>query len=727
MPGRNNNSDNLSEEEKEELKEVINDIDKDVEMPPYDTEDNKKGFSREYQQFKEEEERSQELTQYEMICYRMASLFNMSADESTRESLNPAIELLDWEITPGMVVSATVGIGLFSFMAWFFIFMINLLLLQILPTSLLGIAVLAPVGLTAFTYYKPKFEAQNKVIKSSGEMILSILYMVIYMRTSPNLEGAIRFAALNLKGPISDDLKGVLWDVESGKYNEIEESLNNYTDRWKKYNEDYIESLNLLRAALNEPNADRRDTLMRDAIDNILDGTHEKMKHYAQNLETPVMIINAVGAMLPVLGMIMLPLVSAFMGGVITPMHLVIMFNIMLPAFLWVFMQKTLSSRPPTVSSKPSERGDLPERGVYKINIMDYEMSIPTWPIGLAIFFIIALYGILGYIAFPVFYPADNIDPATVPAIFLDGESLDPFPMLLRSLSITFGAGVGIGVSKILGNKSRKAAEEEIQEIEQQFPNALFELGNKISGGTPIELALEDAAESTKDLEISNLFFEASNNIKKMGMTFEESIFDDRYGAIKDYPSQTIETVLRAIMSSSEKGTKMASTAMMTISRYLDNIHETQEELNDLMDDTTTTIQMLAYMLAPVISGVAVSMSQTIITALYSLGQSFQQTQGNLPNSGAGGGGLGGAGILSNLSSAIPPELLQFVVGLYLLQLLYILGTFYTKITQGEDETYKNMFIGKIMVSGLFFYTMTVIIISLLFGGIVGGIGGNMS
>ncbi|EHK02650.1 hypothetical protein HRED_03744, partial [Candidatus Haloredivivus sp. G17] len=106
-----------------------------------------------------------------------------------------------------------------------------------------------------------------------------------------------------------------------------------------------------MRAATNQPNADRQEKLLQDAIDNILDGTQEKMKHYAQSLETPVMILNAVGALLPVLGMIMLPLISAFLGGVITPLHLVIIFNILLPGFLWWFMQRTLSSRPPQLST----------------------------------------------------------------------------------------------------------------------------------------------------------------------------------------------------------------------------------------------------------------------------------------------------------------------------------------------------------------------------------------
>ena len=721
----NNSDDNgLSEDEKEHLKDVVNNINKDIEMPPYDNSTNS-GYSRQYKKFREEENESQSLSRYEKFCYKSASILSLKAEESARKKLNPAIKLLDWEITPGMVLSATAITGFLSMLAWFMLFGLSMIT-RFPPFSLVVISVLAPIGATVYVYYLPVFAAKNKVIRSSGEMILSILYMVIYMRTSANLEGAIRFAALNLDGPISDDLKGVLWNVESGEFKSVDKSLQKYTERWKDYNEDFLESLNLMRAALNEPNDSRRESLLKDAIDNILEGTHEKMKHYSQSLETPVMIINAMGALLPVLGMIMLPLVSAFLGGAIRTLHLIIIYNIMLPSFLWVFMQKTLSSRPPTVSSQPSDQGNLPKRGIYRKTILGKDLNIPTWPIGLLVFLIVSAYGFWGYLQLPAFYPLQEFDLSSVSTIFTKEGSADPIPMLFRSITITLGLGLGIGTSKILGNMKRLKREKEIKKIEKQFPTALFELGNKTSGGTPIELGLQEAAESTKDLEISSLFEKTSNNVRNLGMTFEEAVFDDKYGSLNQFPSKTIETVMRAIESSSEKGTRMASEAMMTISRYLKNIHETQEQLNDLMDDTTTTIQMLAYMLSPVISGVAVGMSQTIISALYSLGQSFAQTQQNLPNTDASGlGGAGGPPLVGGegLSNVIPPEALQFVVGIYLIQLLYILGTFYTKITKGEDKTYKNMMIGKIMISGLIFYSITVMIISLLFGGIVSGIG----
>lgn len=719
--------DGLDDEEKEDIKNILNDIDRDMELPPYDY-DRHSLYSKRYKEFKEEEKHAQQISRYEEFCNRMASYLNLEADESTVAKLSPAIKLLGWNITPGMVLSATVGSAIIGFAVWMFVFAINMLIGPIIPVSLMAISAVVPFGVAVFVFYKPKFDAKNKVIRSSGEMILAILYMVVYMRSSPNLEGALRFAALNLDGPISDDLKEVLWNVEVGEYSGVEKSLENYTKKWKDYNDDFLQSLNLIKASMNEPNLQRRNDMLQDAIDTILDGTREEMKHYAQGLKTPVMILNALGAMLPVLAMIMLPLISVFMGDAITPLHLIILFNIMLPSALYVFMQRVLSSRPPTVSSSSSTQEErLPKRGIAKFEIRGSEIEVPAWTIGAALCALISLYGVIGYISFPAFYPVTNVDLAQVPGIFISGESLAPLPMLLRSVSLTLGLGLGIGVAKVLGNRERKKAEDEIHSIEKQFPTALFQLGNKISGGTPIEVALEDAAEATSDLEISELFNAASVNIHRMGMTFEQSLFDDKYGAVHRFPSQLISTVMRAIIRSSEKGNKMASQAMLTISRYLENIHETQEKLNDLMEDTTTTIQMLAYMLAPVVSGVAVGMSQTIITSMFGLSTSFQEANSGLGGGGGSAPGPGGAtdvssfgGILGNLDEAIPPELLQLVVGVYLIQLLYLLGTFYMKITKGENKTYRNMFIGKVMITGLIFYTMTVLIVALMFGGMVG-------
>jgi len=712
----------VDEDDKEALKGIVNKLNRNIEMPPYDNHRSEEGYSRVYQKYKEEEAEEKKRSLYEEMCLKAGSVLRIESSEGVRRKLAPALNLLGWEVSPGMVLSASIGVGFASFLIWIMFFGLNMVL-GLLPFSIMMMTVAVPVIAGFYTFYKPIFEAKNKAIQSSGEMILSILYMVVYVRSTPNLEGAIRFAALNLNGPISKDLKGVLWEVEVGNYNSVSDALHDYTKIWKDYNEDYLQSLQMVEAAMNDPNSDRRNEMLQDSIDSILESTQQKMKRYAKNLKMPVMVLNALGAMLPVLAMIILPLITAFMGAVVSDIHLIFMFNVMLPLGLYWFMQRLLSSRPPTTATKTT-KGDLPPRGRFKFNVMGKDIYIRTWIIGALVFLIFSFYGLAGYLSFPHFYPVGNqTDISAAPAIIQGENGLSPFPMLLRSVAITYGLGIAIGVSKVLGNKERKKAEEELESIEQQFPQALFQLGNNIAGGTPIEVALKESAEDTDQLEISGLFDKTSKNVRSMGMTFEQALFNPTHGALKKYPSKMIETVMKAVLKSSQKGTKMAAMAMMTISRYLENIQQTQETLNDLLEDTTSTITMLAYLLAPVVSGVAVGMSQTITTAMYQISEQFAEVDSM---QGQGQSSFMSSGLGTNIEGIIPPEVLQFVVGLYLIQLLHILGTFYVKITHGENPTYKNLYIGKLLIVGMTFYTIVLVAISLIFGGLISSIGAGI-
>nr|EGQ40724.1 MAG: hypothetical protein J07AB56_02750 [Candidatus Nanosalinarum sp. J07AB56] len=331
-------------------------------------------------------------------------------------------------------------------------------------------------------------------------------------------------------------------------------------------------------------------------------------------------------------------------------------------------------------------------------------------------------YGFWGFAVFPKVLP---IGPEAIqtletsgsaPQLFFSDGSAHQFPMLMRGVSIVAGAGLGIGLSKYLGNQERKEAEQELEKIQDQFPTALFELGNEISGGTPVEIALKRAAKSSEELEISGLFRKSSQNIEQLGMTFRESMFDDSYGAVREYPTKTVRAVMKAMTASAQKGTSMTATAAITISRYMDRLSRTQRKLENLLEESTSTIQLLAYLLGPVISGVAVGMSQVIIGAISNLTRRFDALD-------AGGAGASPVSSLPfNSNSVISPEFVQLVVGIYLIQLLYILGNFYMKITHGQNQTYRQLFTGKVMLTGMVFYTLTLMLITLVFSSVLTGI-----
>jgi hypothetical protein len=59
-------------------------------------------------------------------------------------------------------------------------------------------------------------------------------------------------------------------------------------------------------------------------------------------------------------------------------------------------------------------------------------------------------------------------------------------------------------------------------------------------------------------------------------------------------------------------------------------------------------------------------------------------------------------------------------------QLLYILGTFYVKITEGEDPTMRRLFTGKIMLVGLVLYSVVLVLVGVVFGGVVQSVAGGV-
>ena len=119
-------------------------------------------------------------------------------------------------------------------------------------TLVLAAIMMIPLQNIPFTF------ANTWRMKASNQMVLSVFYMVTYMRHTSNLERAINFAANHLSPPLSLDLRKVVWDVETQKFDSIKDSLDNYLDTWRKHNLEFIESVNLIESSLMESSEDRR-------------------------------------------------------------------------------------------------------------------------------------------------------------------------------------------------------------------------------------------------------------------------------------------------------------------------------------------------------------------------------------------------------------------------------------------------------------------------------------
>jgi len=630
---------------------------------------------------------------YVKLCHSFQK-FQIKPDKATNVKLTNAINLLEWDITPGQCMTTGIFLAIVLAIPSFLVFLFKIsLILKLAAFSIPLIALY--VGMTY-----PHIKALEKIVKGSEDLIFCILYMIIYTYSSPNLEGAVIFAATNLEGPISKDLKKVLWNVEVGNQINVDRSLSDYIARWEPYNRDFLESVQLIKGAMREPSDQKRNEMLHASSETILQGTKEKMKHYSQDLKMPVTILNGFGILLPVLGMIALPLASIFLESTIKLSHLILFYDIVLPLILYTVMIRVLIKRPPTTSVQPLNQGALPPKGKFTIKLGKKHIKIPALVPAILIFVALATPGLISLIQNPMLQEPSIAN-------------------MSRSLFIVLGLGLGIGTYFFIGYKQRYEKQKQLEIIEAQFPVALFELGHRLADGKPIEAALDSAAYAMKNLSISGFFRIISNNIKRVNMVFRDSIFDKELGAIRKYPSKLIETVMKAIVDAARRGTKVVSGTMLTIASYLQNLHNTQEEISDLMEESTTTMKFVGFMLAPVIAGVAVSMTQIMINALTILKEKFA----DVGEIGAGGADTGmGTNLLSGfikLESMIPPHILQLVIGIYIIEILLIIGLFYTRVKQGENKTVERMNMGKLLLIGSIVYVITTLLISAIFGGIL--------
>lgn len=636
-------------------------------------------YTKEYRTFLEELKQEPK-TLYEKACAFAEKIFPIQPDKKTAAKIDASLKAAYMNATPK---------GTFSLACLVTLIIVVLdIIFIVLGGGMVfgGFGFLTVLVIFWYLYKYPHTKAKSVGIQMSSDSVLAILYMVIYMRLSPNLEGAIKFASKNLEGPLSWDLKKLVWDIETGTYSSANDALTHYISKWKNKNKEFAEALSMLKNSAIE--SSRKEALFEETIDVILNGTRERAKHYASELRMPMTLIYALGILLPIMGLVMFPIVLIFVSESVKPSFVFFGYNIMLPAILFFIVNHLLSTKPPTFSPPDISRAKgVPPMGKIKVG----DRLIPILPIAILSsipFIILGVWGI---------------------------GSEDVFLAVNFSILIIFGAAFGIIVYAFLDSHQKLRVRNDIEKIEDEFGVALFQLGNVIAGGIPIERAIDKVQEGLKETKIAEMFEIISLNMKKFGCTFEQALFDKRIGAIWYFPSKLIHSIMQTIIQSSKKSIKTAAGSMVVISRYLKGVHEVKEEIEDILGETTTSMKFLAMILTPLVSGVTVTMAVVILQILTNLGAAMQSitasasantAQSVLMIPWAMGGDL-----------PITPPVFQLIVGIYMIETGVLLSIFLNGIKYGDDPIGVRYNMWSILLFGLIIYIISWSITYTMFAG----------
>ncbi len=701
--------------------------------------------SRAYEEFRKQYMPAH-LSFYEKVCQTAEKVMPFKPDEKKAPKLQEAIDICHLNTTPTGVYSASIFVPLLLVLfALLFFFMLPILLGQPGNTFFVFFTLFAALLMLIPLQKLPQLLANTWRMKASNQMVLAIFYIVTYMRHTSNLELAINFAAEHLAPPLSLDLRKIIWDVETEKYDELKDSLNAYLETWQKYNREFVESMHLVQSSLYESSNDRRLNSLDKALSVMLDETYEKMLHYAHGLKTPLTTLNMLGVVLPILTLVILPLVVSFMGG-FRWYHLFAIYNLALPTIVYYLGKNILSTRPGGSGDEDITKKN-PELKKYKNIIVKFgKQNLFIKPIIVAVLLALILF-LIGFtpliwhqIGIPDYGWVDNgngfhigmIDSYNSDQIvkfsFLSyreeqvegtstGNIIGPFGLgaLLLSICIPLGIGLSMGLYYKLKSANIIKIRNQSKALELEFSSGLFQLGSRLGDGMPAETVFGRVAVNMQET-ISGKFFELVNaNITRLGMSVEQAIFDKEKGALKYYPSDIIESSMKVLVESSRKGPQVASQAIINVSNYIKQIHRVDERLKDLMGDVISSMKSQAIFLTPVISAVVVGITSMITKIMGLLGDQTGKIA-------ASAKGLSGAGFLAMFGTGIPTYYFQIVVGLYVVMLAYILTIIGNGIENGPDKIGEEYALGQNMTRATLIYAVLVFAVIIIFNIVSGSI-----
>ncbi|MCX6748281.1 MAG: hypothetical protein NT076_01630, partial [Candidatus Pacearchaeota archaeon] len=300
--------------------------------------------SREYNQFKQDMMPS--LSRYERLCRGLGSLIKIKIAKKDNDRIQRWLDIAHLDVVPSQAITLAIVALLISLLSGILVFAAIFITTQNFSLTFLFLVLILGMFLFYYFYSAPQRLANKWRLKASSQMVPCILYVVAYMKHTSNLERAVAFASQHLQAPLALDLRKVFWDVETGRYSNVKDSLDNYLETWRDSNIEFIESFHLVESSLYEPSEERRIQVLERALQVILDGVYEKMMSYSRDIRSPLTNLYMLGIVLPTLGIALLPLASTLLGGVLEWYHVFVLFNLIIPFLVFYLTDKVLLLRP---------------------------------------------------------------------------------------------------------------------------------------------------------------------------------------------------------------------------------------------------------------------------------------------------------------------------------------------------------------------------------------------
>ncbi len=671
-------------------------------------------FTHEYQQFKQDMLPAN--SRYQRWCQALGSIIKLKLGQKEEQKVQKQLSMAHLDVTPSQTITLAVIAFLLTFLVTTLTVLSIFLITEKFQFLFFFLGLVTSIFVFYYVYTLPQRLANIWRLKASSQMVPAILYVVVYMKHTSNLEKAVEFAARNLEAPLALDFRKLFWDVEIGKFSTIKQSLDHYLENWRDYAPEFAEAFHLIESSLFEPDESRRVQTLEKSLQVILDGVYEKMLKYTREIRAPLTNLYMLGIILPTLGLALLPLASVLIGGALKWNHIFVIFNVIIPFFVFYMTSEVLFKRP----------GGHGETSVLELNPDYYKFaSKKPWIIAFILCFPLFLIGTLPFLFQVEFITkplglqndyfvseiAFGLFPESDIKIFdfkqaEDGSTVGPYGpgAILLSLFIPLSLALFFSLAYKMKTKDLIKARNETRLLEEEFTNSLFQLGNRLGDGTPAEIAFAKVASTTQGQRTQSFFALVNQNIQQAGMSVEDAIFNKKRGAIIFYPSAIIATSMQILSESVKKGLSIAARSLMSISEYVKNMHKIDERLHDLLAEVVSDMKSNMTFLAPLLAGIVVGLGAMIAAILNKL-QAFTQLESESEL--AGLGSLSDIVTIFEINKMIPPYFLQVAIGIYILQVAFILTAALVTVDSGRDPLRERHELAKNLKRSMYLYIAT--------------------
>lgn len=584
---------------------------------------------------------------------------------SSSEELKQAVNFLRWNIEPDIII----GAARFSLIAGLLFFTIVIAFSIVFGFSfiylifLLFLPILMFYGITEW----PKMYMKDRAVENLGFSPQIISQISVSLGVKPNLESSLAVATRYGNNDIVVRMRHILWDIWAGKIKNLNAAMGKLAEEWGRFSRGFQRSIYLILGSFDESDMKKKQESLDKSINSILDDISERMSDYANSLHTPTLILFSLGIIVPLMIISVFPIVSFFGLKIGIWAVTSFLFVSLLASFL--YSSFILRKRPITFSLK-DVKSDIPD-GYIKIG----SVLIHSVSLSLIVLFILSV---------PTFFYIALISGTIVSGPFkILAETLNTYPLLW---------GICISLTIYFYSKSvyKKELRDKIRELEEEFVDSLYHLGNRLSDGKPIESAMEYVSKIMKHTSMGKFYKHVLNKIKRRNMSLDKAIEEE------NIDSDMIKSSLNMIIFSLRNGGLAAAKTTKTISDYMGRIKNVNKSLNNMLDKHLVMMKTTSMFFAPIVCAVIVVLFQ-MITATISKG-------------GTSGPDFTGMSQVNFVKPSIDPPILQLIVGVYLLGLNYILMRYVTRIQYGSDRVMLYYNLSRSFPTSLLVFTLSMLI-----------------